>query len=404
MKTRILLLILFLALPWGAWAFDISEVSVHGFISQGYLKSQENNWLADSKDGTTQLNEAGLTFSTDVSDNLRIGMQLLARDLGDEGNNEVLLDWGFADYRVRDWFGVRAGKVKTPIGIYNEGRDSDFLRPMAFLPQSIYDENKRNLMVATQGAGLYGNLSLGMLGDLDYNFVYGSLNFTDDSGQARGLEAQAISTAKARGLGTVTDFSADNEYATGGSLVFNTSLDGLRLGASLFEGKTNFDITLLDVNTGLISHAEGQGRNEEFWVASLEYALPWLVLSAEYTEATQGQQMFGMPVSKATSMGYYGMLTARLHEQLSLSVLYDTYYADKDDKDGKKLVAQGKPDHLGWRKDLGIGLRYDINRNWLLKAEWHTLEGGALGLPVYNPGVPIKEDWEYFVVKTSFNF
>jgi len=404
MKFRVMVVALTLVLPWTALGMEIPDVAVHGFVSQGYLDTQGNNWLADSKDGTTQMNEVGVTFSSQLDDQLRIGMQLLSRDMGEEGNNEVLLDWGFADYRYRDWLGLRLGKIKTPIGLYNEGRDSDFLRPMVFLPQSIYDDNKRNLLVATQGGGVYGNLSLGLAGDIDYNVVYGSLNFTDDSGQSRGLTMEASARAAAMGLGTVVDFNANNVYAGGGSLVWNTPLEGLRLGGSLFQGKTDFDITTLNVTTGALTERDGEGRNEDFWVASLEYALPWLVLSGEYTEMTQMKQFYGAPAPKITSVGYYGMLAVKLHDQVTLSVLYDVFYADKDDKDGKTYLAQGKPDFLGWRKDLGIGMRYDLNAHWLLKAEWHAIEGAALGLPIYNQGEPLEEDWEYVAVKASFNF
>ncbi|MDX9709667.1 MAG: hypothetical protein RBT64_08935 [Trichloromonas sp.] len=90
-----------------------------------------HHFFGESKDGSFQINEFGLTLNGELSDNLRVGLQLLSRDLGAEGNNKINIDWGMADYRWRDWLGVRLGKVKLPIGLYNRGRDSDFLRPMA---------------------------------------------------------------------------------------------------------------------------------------------------------------------------------------------------------------------------------------------------------------------------------
>ncbi len=384
-------------------AFDLGEVRVNGFVSQGYLESSGNNFLADSKGGTTQINEAGLAVTSRVNDRLRIGLQFLSRDLGVEGDNEVLLDWGLADYRHRDWLGLRVGKVKLPIGLYNEGRDSDFLRPMAFLPQGIYDENKRNLLVAVQGGAVYGNVGAGPLGDFDYQFYYGELNFPDDSGQSRGLNMQATGLAKKMGLGVVTKFSADNDYAYGGSIIYNTPLEGLRLGASQFEGKTNFDIKLLNMATGAASSAMGQGRNKDFVVYSLEYAMPSLTAAFEYTEYSAQVEMFGKPLPGGRSQGGYGLLTWRFVDQVALSVLYDVHYADKHDHDGGNFVKQGKPDFMGWRKDFGVGLRYDVNDNWLVKVEWHDVDGAALGLSVVNPE-GLEENWSYFIAKMSFNF
>ena len=108
---------------------------------------------------------------------LRLSLQLLSRDLGDEGNNEILIDWAMADYRLTDYFGVRLGKVKLPFGLYNQQRDSDFLRPMAFLPQSVYNENKRNLLVGAVGGSIYGSLSFDAIGDFDYQAYYGKVDF-----------------------------------------------------------------------------------------------------------------------------------------------------------------------------------------------------------------------------------
>ncbi len=123
--------------------------AIHGFLSQGYINSVGNNFFADSKDGTFQINEVGLTIASQVKDQLRLGLQVFPRDLGRDGNNELRLDWGYADYHHADWLGVRLGKIKRPMGLYNEERDSDFLRPMAFLPQSIYDEVRRDMLVAS---------------------------------------------------------------------------------------------------------------------------------------------------------------------------------------------------------------------------------------------------------------
>ncbi len=379
-------------------AYNVSEnLSINGFLSFGYIKSRNNNFLGESLDGSFQLNEFALTTNYIANDNLRFGFQLLSRDVGEEGNNDILIDWAVADYRWQDWLGMRLGKVKLPIGLYNQGRDIDFLRPMAFLPQSIYDENKRTLVVAALGGSIYGNISFGDSGDLDYQAYYGKVDFREDSGQARGMEKLLGKTAMQKGLGEVYGFEADNRYVYGGSLVYAPPLDGLRLGASYFTGQTDFDFK--------IGAKDGyaRGTNKDFVVLSMEYFLPDWKLAAEYTEFTGDREVLGIDIPDGRSQGGYVQLCCHIFEPIVLSVLYDVFYADKDDHNGSNFVAKGQPDFLGWRKDVGLGLRWNISDQWIIKAEHHWLNGAALQLPIFNPE-GVEEDWSYFVLKTSFNF
>ena len=90
-----------------------------------------------------------------------------------------------------DGFGVRAGKIKLPIGFYNEGRDTDVLRPMVFLPQSLYDEMRRDILNAVVGAGIYGYLPAGAAGSIQYQIVYGALGDLSGKEQAAAMRALA---------------------------------------------------------------------------------------------------------------------------------------------------------------------------------------------------------------------
>jgi hypothetical protein len=90
----------------------------------------------------------------------------------------VVIDWAFGDYRWKDQLGFRAGKVKLPYGLYNEGRDVDMLRTSIFLPQSIYNERMRDFILAYEGAGAYGSLASG-IGGFDYHVFGGTLNVPD---------------------------------------------------------------------------------------------------------------------------------------------------------------------------------------------------------------------------------
>lgn len=158
---------------------QLDDLEIHGFASTGYLKSTDNNFLVLSEEGSFEFNETGLNVTTTLTDNIRVGMQLFARDMGDVGNNDVQLDWAFLDYQWKESLGVRLGKLKTPLGLYNDTRDYDMLRTLILLPMSVYSENARETTASYRGGGLYGAISLGLGGRLSYDIFgggHGNLN------------------------------------------------------------------------------------------------------------------------------------------------------------------------------------------------------------------------------------
>ena len=59
-----------------ASAFDMDQIQIHGFASTGYLKSDDNNYLTSSQQGSFEFNEAGINFTALLTDDIRIAMQL----------------------------------------------------------------------------------------------------------------------------------------------------------------------------------------------------------------------------------------------------------------------------------------------------------------------------------------
>ncbi|MGE5343820.1 MAG: hypothetical protein ACM3SY_20310 [Candidatus Omnitrophota bacterium] len=372
------------------------KIRINGFLSQAYMKSQKNNFLTRSKQGSFEINELGLTVSTNLTDRLRFGFQLFSRDLGELGNNNVVLDWGFGDYRVSNWLGIRFGKVKAPFGLYNEGRDTDFLRPMAFLPQSLYTETYRGFIVAYQGVGLYGNLFLGGAGDISYQGYVGTNNISKEETLVKHLQNMLNLLTPMTGV-TVTDMSVNTRLAAGGKVEWNTPLTGLKTAASFVHFQGDF-----------LQHAGapriGFIKVPKWWIISLEYVLNNFTLASEYGEMTTNIEAFDIPLENQTNQTFYVMLSYMLTNKLTLTGLYDVFYDNKKDKKGVYFTEMGLPDHMAWRKDIGACLRYDFNPHWTIKAEYHKIDGTGLYIQLYNYGTPFERKWSYFIFKTSFNF
>ena len=103
--------------------------------------------------------------------NLQFSVQGLSRTAGEGSPGNIRLDYGFIDYtfsnQENSQFGIRLGRMKNPLGFYNDTRDVPFTRPSILLPQSIYFDRTRKLAIAADGAHLYG----------EYRSDYGDVSF-----------------------------------------------------------------------------------------------------------------------------------------------------------------------------------------------------------------------------------
>lgn len=452
MKNKIIFILIIMSVFSMLYSQSFRDnLRINGFLSQAYILSTGNDFLvSDSKDGSLELNEAGLAISSQVSPKLRIGMQIFGRDFGDFGDNSVNIDWAFADYRYRDFLGLRFGKVKMPFGLYNDGRDTDFLRPTVFLPQSVYDEHYRPYYLAYQGAGIYGNVPLGtVLGSLDYNLYYGSQNLDRDelimnvtngfsnklikyAGYSliqnlieNGVPASVASNAVTINETSYTDAKTTSMY--GGTFFLNTpfglrtGFSYLQLGLDFFSKETPLIVDLDSINpenSFEISNLRDGGIPVRY-ALSAEYTLGSLILASEYSMYTLKQTFYNNKGKEFMDLerddiGYYMMLAySFFEEKFTASFVYD--YAKIDRVDIK--VGESKIDFLAtevnkWkneRKDYGFGLRYDVNFNWSFKLEYHIVDGYAKVYSEYlnpfkNNETDAKKSWTYGLLKASYNF
>src|SRR3954467_4696971 len=184
MRARMRWLIVGVTLVWtrlavGAELGQPSEgptVEMHGFVSQGAIKTTGNNYLiGTSKRGSVEFAEIGANFSGQLTDRLRVGLQLFSSKLGSTGNFNVKADWFTPDYRRRDWLGLRAGRVKLPFGLYNDTSDIDAARVPVLLPQSVYPIADREFLLAQTGLEIYGYVGLRRAGAIDYHLYGGTI-------------------------------------------------------------------------------------------------------------------------------------------------------------------------------------------------------------------------------------
>lgn len=377
--------------PARAQAADpISSASVetHGFVSQGYIVTTDNNYLGPSERGSFEFTEAGINFTHAPSDRLRIGLQIFAHELGPLGNYRPRFDWYYLDYRFWDWLGVRTGRTKLPFGLYNEFSDIDVARVPILLPQAVYPVVGREFLLAQTGVEVYGDISLGRAGSLEYR-AYGGTIFLDEENV----------TADIRGF-TVP-------YLYGGRLMWRSPFDDLQVGGSVQRLRLDFDYAPTEDE---LSRFEEQGRLPPdfdgvisarlpawLWIASAEYVAGELLIAAEYTRSyTRLETNLVGGCRRRVNEGFYAAAAYRVLPWLTPGVYYSQSRPDACERVGPEK----------YQHDAALTLRFDVNANWIVKAEGHYMHGTASLDRALNDGArsTLVDDWGVLLLKTTAYF
>jgi len=386
-----------------------SEFTLGGSISSGYLESSHYNYLADTEGGTFQFSEAAVNASWTPISRMTVNGQLFAFDLGPYGNFQLELDYLFLDYHFRREFGVRFGRVKREMGLYNHVQDIDVARTSILLPLGVYDHRYRDIGSSVDGGSVYGNLKFLDFGHLDYNLFFGYRQ-AEDNGAVAGFSITATSPF----ADDVHFVSLDPTRTYGGQVWWNTRLEGLRLGYSVSKFFTDGEMAGT-VGASLGSPYAGypmeigiEGFLLDLNVLSAEYIVDDYTFTAEYLDSlvrsTSRFSVLEFPVGAyewdAPSNGWY-LSAARRFGKWELAYTYARHEIDISDPDGLLFLSEIEK----YQKDNQISLRYDVSQNWTLKVEYHGMHGASRLFNQFgqNPAAN-QEAWNLWATKATFSF
>jgi len=398
---KILLVLGILYIKTIAFAVDYNELEIHGFISQGFLKSSQNSFLGDSKEGTFQFNETGFNIALHLTDEIRFGLQFFSRNLGFYDDNDLKNDWAFFDYSCNDWLGFRVGKIKMPFGLYNRQRDADTLRTSVLLPQSVYPEGIRNFVMSFQGSSAYGSYTVGYIGDIDYEIFIGTKDIKSDILFVQNVFQTIEYNLKSEGFDYSTtaqnidysDININIPHMEGCMLMWNTPVSGSRIGVSYLQG--NVDLKSQGIKANI--------KIDKIIVLSAEYEIGELTLMAEYLNA---KMKLELPPSLKTDLkmeGWYAGASLPMWDRWRIGASYGEYYPNADDKKGDVFKNAGLEKYYAWQKDTTTSIRYDVNQYMIIKFETHFMNGTGL-CNLANNLKKMKKSWVLYTAKVSLSF
>jgi hypothetical protein len=372
-----------------SFRIDGHPVQVHGFASQGFAYSGQNNYLTmNTSHGSFALTDVGVNASFQLTDRFHVGAQVYTRNIGHLGDWHPQLDWAVADYRFTDWFGIRGGVVKTVFGLEGDTQDMEFIHTFALLPQSVYPTDLRDALLRHRGGDLYGEIPLKHLGSLSYTAYAGQREDSRYGGYPYLLLTNGGHIASYGGL------------QVGADLRWNSPWQGLLIGAS----RMSADVTGTGTWTiptdppATIPYEEHSKRD---WMHQFygQYTAGNLRLASEYRRYWRDQAIFSDTYEVRTDVrGWYASAAYRFTKHLELGAYYSRWMVTPTDAFHLLPSSQDAPDrHL---YDKVITARFDLNHYWNVKVEGHFMDGNG-GVWSYPSGFYAQDNAQGLQPKTN---
>ncbi len=364
-----------------AQSMDDLNLQIHGYATQGFVYSTNNNWnTTESTDGSAAWTEAVLNITAQPQSRLRFGVQARYYLLGSYGN-QITLDWAEADIKINERFGFRVGKVKTPAGLLNETQDIDPAHLWILLPQSVYPIASRNSVLAHFGAVGYGTVQLGeSFGRLNYRAYGGARAIGGDDGYLQPFRDVGMTLPK--GL---------TGRMFGGTLRWDTPLRGLTLETSL-----DTEVATGDIEAGPYRGTFSTSKFHPTYYSAV-YQRNKIMFAAEYNRVAllAKVQFPGAPASYQSidERAFYVMGSYKMAEKLTGGMYYSSGI--------NKKFAVG---NARYQKDWVVSGRYDFNPFLYLKVEQHFVDGTGFGYSTLNNTGGLKPDSRMTLLKLGVSF
>ncbi|HET8707819.1 MAG TPA: hypothetical protein VFM46_16070, partial [Pseudomonadales bacterium] len=334
----------------------------HGFAAQAILHTSDNSFGGRSDDAlSSDYNELGANFAYQPRHTLRLSAQAVTRNAGGYDVGTARLDYFQLDYAFissgEDKAGVRLGRIKNNFGFYNSTRDVAHTRPSIYLPHNIYWEPVRDMLLARDGGSLYWD-AYRAAGMLSTELGYGKPQITPE-------------------MATETLFFKVNHVSTR-----QPKLALARLAWEDGAGEWRFAMSALTASSGLDVGLVGD-FDARYVVTSLQFSRERWQLTSEFVWFNYDLKMDPLTRNSYGDSAYlqYNYFISAAWQWYAR---YDVGYFDRQHRNGSSFEPF-LPRFAAYSRDVGTGLRWDLDAHWMLAAELHYIEGGLALSIVDNP-------------------
>lgn len=364
---------------------DPHSTQFHGFVNQGYIKTDENQFFGDSEKGSWEFTDIGIGASRKLTNNLQISAQALYRRAGKTSPDGVQLDYALADWSAINQadigLGLRVGRIKNPFGFYNETRDVAASRPSILLPESIYVDALRELFHTADGVGLYAYKS--------WNNTL--LTFETTFGEPIISRASQDVILTLPVPGELVD-----EQLSASRLILEDQSGLWRVAYSHADVEADYQPAAADLMVA-------GSTSIELNLLSLEYNWGnWQFISEHQRRSITYQDILSEGFNYTLkSDSYYVQTSYRFNQHWQWLLRYDRLYTNTEDKAGEDFTIASD----AYAKDWTTGLRFQPNSQWLISAELHQIRGTAWLPRIENPITSeVHSDWLLLTAQVSWRF
>lgn len=267
------------------------RISINGFANAAYQQTDEAVALhGESREGGVDNRgsfagtSVGININADINDRVRFYSQLFAAR--SEGF-ALHIDWAFMNIDLANELGLRAGRIKFPVGLVNEYVDVGFAYPWIRPPRVVYSYLVPNGPQVTRegynGASLLWEPSAG-----DWNFSAdffgGDINLDSaDVRKMRGMVLRANWDDKV--LLQANRYEGDMENATGSMVAMN----GEKHSVSLVGVKVDWNNVIVYSEYANVTMGSLVNMKARTWYATLGYRVGSWLPFVNYESFDQGE-------------------------------------------------------------------------------------------------------------------
>jgi len=367
---------------------------MNGFLSQTALSTSDNAFLGETDDAVSlNYREAALILRGEVIPKLDFAAQALSRKAGVGDDGSPKLDYGFFTWRAweneRFFHSLILGKLKAPVGFYNETRESPFTRSSIFLPQSIYIDRARNTGLSAEEIMYSGELR-------KENWVFSTKL---GRGKVRQDQDEIMDVYS---MPDYFDVEFTNNHAWHAQIAADYDYGRLRLAYTKYSAPVDFKGTVLGTPVSASSKIQ-------YEILSAEINQQAWSLTTEAFRALVKPEAAGFGVDHP--QGIYLQYSLNLGNNWDTFVRYDQIVLNKNDRNGEIFEGSPTKNYMGlpafvrYAKDYSFGMSYRPSKAWLLRLEFHDVQGTAwMTARDLNEGQLQVKNWNLFAVAVSWRF